>query len=166
MAANMFMKVEGAEGDATEKHHKNWIVLESATFEVERAVDMADLGSNQRMHANTNFQKIEVTSQIGKASNKLAQSVANGTVRPEVLMHWCRSGQSSSDGLEAFSQWKFKHVVIDKYSIQASADGIPEETWALAYIGVEHEYKETNQNTGKLTTLNTFKWNLRTGSVE
>lgn len=166
MAANMFIEISDIPGDATEKEHKNWIVIESATFELERAVDMADLGSNQRMHANTNFQKVEVTSQIGKASNKIAQSVANGTVRPEIKMHWCRSGESASAGLEAFSQWKFKHVVIDKYSVSASADGIPEETWALAYIGVEHEYKETNQNTGKLSTLNTFKWNLRTGAVE
>lgn len=166
MAANMFLFISDIEGDATEKNHEKWIVLESATFEVERAVDMSDLGSNQRAHANTNFQKVEVTSQIGKASNKIAQSVANGTVRPEIKMHWCRSGDDPGKGLEAFSQWKFKHVIIDKYSISASADGIPEETWALAYIGVEHEFKETNQQSGKLTTMNTFKWNLRTGQVE
>ena len=166
MAANMFMHISDIPGDATEAKHDKWIVLESATFEVERAVDMADLGSNQRAHANTNFQKVEVTSQIGIASNKIAQSVANGTVRPEIKMHWCRSGPNAADGLEAFSQWKFKHVIIDKYSISASADGIPEETWALAYIGVEHEYKETDQTSGKLTTKNTFKWNLRTGKVE
>ena len=167
MADNMFIKISDIPGDGTEKHHKDWIVIESATFELERAVDMANLGSNQRMHANTNFQKVEVTSQIGKASNKIMTSVANGTVRPEIDMHWCRSGESSADGLEAFSQWKFKHVVIDKYSISASADGIPEETWALAYIGVEHQFKITNQQTGKLETQNpVFKWNLRTGSVE
>ena len=103
MAANMFILVDGAPGDATEGNHKDWIVIESATFELERAVDMADLGSNQRSHANTNFQKVEVTSQIGKASNKLALSVANGTVRPEITMHWCRSGDDASEGLKPFS---------------------------------------------------------------
>lgn len=165
MAENMFMKISDIPGDATEKNHVAWIVLESATFELERAVDMAVLSSNQRGHANTNFQKIEVTSQIGKASNKIATSVANGTVRPEIEMHWCRSGPSASDGLEAFSKWKFKHVIIDKYSISASSDGIPEETWALAYIQIEHEYKETKQEDGSLVKPNVFKWNLRTGTV-
>lgn len=166
MAANMFVHISDIPGDATESKHDKWIVIQSASMEMERAVDMTDLGSNQRAHANTNFQKIEVTSQIGIASNKIAQSVANGTVRPEIKIHFCRSGQSASDGLEAFSIWKLKHVIIDKYSISYSEDGIPEETWSLAYIGIEHEYKETDQTSGKLTTKNTFKWNLRTGKVE
>ena len=95
MAANMFMEIDKIPGDGTEGNHKNWIVLESATFELERAVDMTDLGSNQRSHANTNFQKIELTSQIGKASNELALAVANGTVKDSVTMHWCRSGDGA-----------------------------------------------------------------------
>ena len=166
MAANMFMLVEGAPGDATEANHTDWIVIESATFELERAVDMSDLGSNQRSHANTNFQKIEVTSQIGKASNKLALSVANGTVRPQIEMHWCRSGDVAAEGLKPFSKWVFKNAIIDKYSISASADGVPEESWAIAYIGVEHQYFHTNQATGALEQENDFIWNLRTGRME
>lgn len=166
MAANMFIEISDIPGDATEAKHDKWIVIQSASWELERAVDMTDLGSNQRAHANTNFQKMEVTSQIGIASNKLAQSVANGTVRPEMKIHFCRSGESASEGLDAFSVWTLKHVIIDKYSISYSEDGIPEETWTLAYISIEHEYKETDQKTGKLSTKNTFKWNLRTGKVE
>ncbi len=166
MAANMFIHISDIPGDGTETNHKEWIVIESATFELERAVDMTDLGSNQRAHANTNFQKVEVTSQIGKASNKLALSVANGTVRPEIKMEWCRSGDVSAEGLKAFSKWKFKNAIIDKYSISASADGIPEETWAIAYVGVEHEYFHTNQATGALDKHDDFLWNLRTGVSE
>lgn len=165
MAANMFVHISDIPGDATEVNHKNWIVIQSMTYEMERAVDMTDLGSNQRAHANTNFQKIEVTSQIGKASNEIAKSVANGTVRPEIKIEFCRSGDSASEGLKAFSIWKLKHVIIDKYSISYSEDGIPEETWALAYIGIEHEYKETDQTKGTLETKNVFKWNLREGNV-
>ncbi|MCX7561339.1 type VI secretion system tube protein Hcp [Sulfitobacter sp. F26204] len=165
MAANMFCEISDIPGDATETNHKDWIVLNSMSFEMERAVDMTDLGSNQRAHANTNFQKIEVTTQIGKASNELAKSVANGTVRPEIKIEMCRSGDSASEGLKAFSIWTLKHVIIDKYSISYSEDGIPEETWAMAYINVEHEYKATDQQTGVLGTENVFKWNLREGNV-
>ena len=166
MAANMFVHISDIPGDATETNHTDWIVIESATWEVERAVDMVDLGSNQRSHANTNMQKIELTSQIGKASNKLALSVANGTVRPEIKMEWCRSGDDASQGLLAFSKWKFKNAIIDKYSISASADGIPEETWAIAYVGIEHEYWSTDQSTGSLYKENEFIWNRRTGVSE
>ncbi|KIC15949.1 MULTISPECIES: Hcp family type VI secretion system effector [unclassified Leisingera] len=166
MAANMFVQISDIEGDATEENHKKWIVIQSASWNVERAVEMTDLGSTQRMHANSNFGKIELTSQMGKASNDLALSVANGTVRPEIIMHWCRSGDSASQGLLVYSVWKMKDVVVDSYSISASEDGIPEETWSLAYAAIEHEYKSTNQKTGKLTTEGTFKWNVQTGKVE
>lgn len=166
MAANMFMEISDIEGDATEAKHEKWIILESASWNVERAVEMTDLGSTQRGHANSNFGKCEVTSQMGMASNDLMVAVSNGTIRPKIIMHWCRSGDSASDGLLVYSIWTFKHVVIDSYSISSSADGIPEESWTLAYTAIEHEYKATDQKTGKLTTKNTFKWNVSTGKVE
>ena len=166
MAANMFMEIAKIPGDATEGNHKDWIVLESASFELERAVDMADMGSNQRSHANTNFTKIELTSQIGKASNELALAVANGTVKDKVTMVWCRSGDNAAEGLKPFATWTFKNVIIDKYAISASADGIPEETWSIAYVGVKMEYAHTDQATGKLKKHNEFLWNLRSGKAE
>lgn len=166
MAANMFVQVSDTPGDATEKEHDKWIVVESASWNVERAVEMTDLGSTQRGHANSNFGKIELTSQMGLASNGLMTSVANGTVRPEIIMHWCRSGDSASAGLLVYSIWKMKDVIIDSYAISASADGIPEETWSLAYRSIEHEYKSTDQAKGKLKTEGTFKWNVATGQVE
>ncbi len=166
MAANIFTEISDIKGDATEAKHDKWIVLETVSWNVERAVDMTDLGSTQRGHANSNFGKVEVTSQMGLASNGLMVSVANGTIRPEIVIHFCRSGDSSSDGLLVYSAWKLKHVVIDSYAISASADGIPEETWSMAYSAIEHEYKATDQKSGKLTTKNTFKWNVQTGKVE
>jgi len=167
MAANMFIHISDIEGDATEDQHKKWIVIQSANWNVERAVEMTDLGSTQRGHANSNFGKIEVTSQMGKASNDIALSVANGTVRPSIKMHWCRSGDSASAGLLVYSIWTMKHVVIDSYAISASEDGIPEETWSLAYVALEHEYKATDQKTGKLATKKpNFTWNVQTGKVE
>ena len=38
--------------------------------------------------------------------------------------------------------------IEDSYAISASEDGIPEETWSMAYVALEHEYKSTDQKTG------------------
>lgn len=70
MAECMFISISDIPGDATDENHKKWIVIQSIEFEMERSIDMTDLGSNQRSHANTRFQKIQVTSLIGSASNK------------------------------------------------------------------------------------------------
>lgn len=167
MAANMFVEINDITGDSTVTGFEKMIVIQSASWNVERAVEMTDLGSTQRMHANSNFGKIEVTSQMGKASNDLALAVANGTVRPEIKMYWCRSGESASEGLQAYSTWTLKDVVIDSYAISASEDGIPEETWSLAYASIVHEYKATDQKSGKLSAQKpNFTWNVQTGKVE
>lgn len=166
MAANMFIEISDTPGDATEANHDKWIVINEVNWSVERAVDMTDMGSTQRGHANSNFGKVEINSEMGLASNKLALAVANGTVRPEIIMHWCRSGDSAADGLLVYSTWKFKNAVIDNYTVTGSEDSVPKETWRITYTAMEHEYKATDQKTGKLKTENTFKWNVQTGKVE
>ena len=165
MAANIFMKFD-FDGDATEANHEKWVVIESASWSIERAVDMTDLGTTQRGHANSNFGKVECSTQVGIVANELMLSVANGTIRPEIIMHWCRSGDSAGEGLLVYCIWTMKHSVVDSYNVSASADGVPEANFTLAYSAIEVEYKETDQKTGKLATKNNFKWNVQTGKVE
>lgn len=166
MADDMFVQVSDITGDATETNHEGWIVIQEASWNVERAVEMTDLGSTQRGHANSNFGKIELTSQVGLASNDTMKSVANGTIRPEIIMHWCRSGDAAAEGLQAYAIWTMKHVIIDSYAVSASTGDVPTYTWTLAYTGIEVEFKETDQETAALTTKNTFMWNIRTGKFE
>ena len=166
MAANIFMFFDDITGDATETNHQEWVVLESASLSLERAVDMTDIGSTQRGHANSNFGKLECATLVGIASNDLMLSVANGTVRPEIIMHWCRSGDLAGEGLKEYNIWKFKHSIVDSYNVSASGDGVPEANFTLAYSALEIEYKETDLKTGKLTTKNTFKWNVVSGLSE
>ncbi|MCR8723326.1 Hcp family type VI secretion system effector [Frigidibacter sp. ROC022] len=165
MAANMFMLISDIEGDAVEGNHENWIVLEGVNWNLARAVDMTDLGSNQRGHANTNFGKVEVTTELGKASCKLMLSVANGTVRPEITIHQCRSGDAEDEGLAPYLIWTLYSTVVDSYSVSSSADAVPTETWTLAYEKIMVEYHGTDQDTAGLSKESEFKWNLRTGKV-
>lgn len=165
MAANNFMKISDIPGDGTEKNHEKWIVLQGMTWGVERAVDMTDLGSTQRSHANSNFQKVEVSTELGLASTKLMLSVANGTVRPEIIIHQCRSGESASDGLEPYLIWKLKDVQVDSYSVDISEDAVPTESWTLAYRSMECAYSATDPKTNKLTKVDDFKWDLERGTV-
>lgn len=166
MAASIFLEFDDITGDGTETNHEGWVVLESCSWSVERAVDMTDIGSTQRGHANSNFGKLECVSQVGMASNDLMLSVANGTIRPEITMHWCRSGDIAGEGLKEYCIWKLKGSIVDSYNVSASGDGIPEATFTLAYQALEVEFKESDLKTGKLTTANTFKWNVVTGLSE
>lgn len=166
MAAQMFVFIKDIDGDATEDKHQKWIVVNSVDWNVARAVDINDMGGTQRGHGNATFGKVVVSSELGKASNKLKLSVANGTIRPEIKIDCCRSGEDAASGLEPYLLWKLFDVQIDSYSVSCSADGVPTENWELAYRKIEIEFKETDHKTAKLTKVDDFKWNLVSGKVD
>jgi type VI secretion system secreted protein Hcp len=164
--ANMFMEISDIPGDTPEVNHTNWITLQSVNWGLQRAVDINDAGSsNQRGHANANFNKVEVNTELGQAACRLMLSVANGTIRPEIKIHQCRSGELEEEGLKPYLITTIFDTQIDSYSVSCSEDAVPTETWTLAYTRIQWEYYATDQTNMALTKVNEFKWNLRTGKV-
>ena len=98
MAENAFMHIGDIEGEGTEKNHKKWIPLKSLDWGLERSLDMDDLSTTQRGYANAKFNKINVTTELSIASAPIMTSVANGTVRDDILIHLCRAGDMPPRG--------------------------------------------------------------------
>lgn len=162
---NVFIELNNVPGESREKNHKNWIAVKSIEWNVERTLDMADLGTTQRGYANANFGKITVTTELSKASAKLMTYVASGKSTDQMLIHMCRAGDDESQGMEPYLTWIIRHAIIDSYSVSGGEEQIPEESWTIAYRGIEIKYKIADFNTGKLSDCNAFKWNLETGDV-
>lgn len=165
MAENSHMQIKDIPGEGTEQNHKEWIPLKSIDWGLERTLDMDDLSSKQRGYANAKFNKVTVTTDLSKASAKIMTSVANGTVRDEIKIHLCRSGDDAGKGMEPYLIFTLKHVVIDSYSVNGGEEQVPEESWALAYRHIEVLYKMADHKTGKLKDENSFVWDLLEGKV-
>ncbi|WP_424985104.1 Hcp family type VI secretion system effector [Microbulbifer sp. S227A] len=158
---NAFVEITGADGESMDKGHPNWIPLKSVSFNVERTLDMSDLGTTQRGYANANFGKISLTSELSLASPKLMLSVANGTVRDKTVIHLCRSGKDGKTGMEPYLIFTLTHSVIDKYEVSGGEEQIPEENWDLAYRTITVDYKAADPETGALTKdTSNFAWNV------
>jgi len=164
MPATMFVNINDIKGDASEKSHKDWLVVSSLSWSVER-VSEEEGGSAQRGFGKSVFKMVELESELGKASMQLMLSVANGTYRKEIEIHMCRSGDSPAKGLEPYLIWKIKDCYLQSYSVDGSEDSVPKEKWAIKYNAIEVEYKEQDIKTGKLTKYKDFKWDLATGEV-
>jgi type VI secretion system secreted protein Hcp len=160
----MFVNINDIKGDATEKSHKDWLVVSSLSWSVER-ISEEEGGSAQRGFGKSVFKTVDLESELGKASMQLMLSVANGTYRKEIEIHMCRSGDSPSKGLEPYLIWKIKDCYLQSYSVDGAEDSIPKEKWAIKYNAIEVEYKEQDIKTGKLTKYKDFKWDLATGEV-
>ena len=162
---NTFVKFKDIEGEATEKNHKKWLPVKTISWNVERTVDMADLGSKQRGFANAQFGKITCSAELSAASPKICTYVASGKVDGEVIIEMCRAGDDPSVGMETYLTFKLKDCQIDSYSVSGGEEQIPEEEFTLAYRGIEISYKPSDEGSGNLGAPKVFKWNLMTGDV-
>ncbi|WP_109465071.1 Hcp family type VI secretion system effector [Albibacillus kandeliae] len=162
---NTFIYIDDIKGESLERNHKEWIPAKTLSWEVTRTLDMDDLGTTQRGYANSSFGKVSVSTELSVASPKLMLSVADGTVRKEIKIEMCRSGDSSGHGMEPYLIWKLYDVVIDKYEVSGGEEQVPEENWDLAYRRIEIEYKKADPKTGALSTGGNFSWDLMAGEM-
>lgn len=161
---NVFVQMDFP-GEAREKQHKDWIAVKSISWEVERTLDMSDMGTTQRGYANANFGKVTLNTELSKASAKIMTYVASGKSNSEMIIHMCRSGDDEKKGMEPYLIIKLRDAIIDSYSVDGGEDSIPSETWTVAYRGISVKYKIADFKTGKLSDCNEFLWNLETGDV-
>lgn len=160
---NTFALVSDAPGECLDQNHKDWIPIKTVNWEVTRTLDMDDLGTTQRGFANSSFGKISLTSELALHSPKLMLSVANGTVRKELKIELCRSGDSSSTSMECYLEIIAKDAVIDKYEVSGGEEQIPEESWDIAYREIEVIYKKADPRSGKLGKGSDFAWKVAEG---
>jgi type VI secretion system secreted protein Hcp len=166
MAANMFVFIKGLVGDATEENHIGWIPVKSVSWSVERAVDLSDLGSTQRGYANVNFGKIAVTSELHKLSADLMLLASNGEPRTMAVSQ-LRVADNLELAAERYLRWTLFMGQVSKYEVSASEDGVPEETWEMAYRKLKVSHKLVDPSTQKFTgDEKQFGWNLETGKYD
>ena len=121
---NTYIHISDIPGESMERNHKEWIPVKTISWEVTRTLDMDDLGTTQRGYANSSFGKVSVSTELSKASPKLMLSVADGTVRKEIQINMCRSGDSAGAGMEPYLIWTLKDVVIDKYDVSGGEEQV------------------------------------------
>ena len=164
MSNTMFVKINDIEGDATEKSHEKWITVSSISWGIERPT-LEEGGSSQQGFGKAVFGVVELESQLGSAAAQLMLSVANGTIRKEIVIHQCRAGDDPKKGLEPYLIWTLKESLIQSYYVYGAEESIPTERWGLMYNGINVEYKATDIKTGKLTKYKEFTWNLASGEM-
>jgi len=161
MAADIFVKLTGKvntpKGDATEKDHKEWFVVKSLSWGMERSVDTEDLGSQQRGYGNAKFNKVVLTSEFGIGSLLLAQAAASGTNYTTVQIDLCRAKGDGSAGLQVYLTYILKDAIVFKWDMSAAENDVPTENWELAYRQLGIAYSAVD-NDMKAQTPEKFGW--------
>lgn len=163
MSATLFVQIADIEGEAVEKAHAKWIVVDSIGFGMARH-SLGEGGSAARGFGKAVFQEMIFSSEVGCHSAPLMTAVANAKSFTKITIDQCKSSDDASSGLEMYMQWTLDDAVVVNYQISGSSEGIPRESWSIMYTKIRCAYKATDPKTLKLTKAKEFAWDVGAGS--
>jgi type VI secretion system secreted protein Hcp len=154
----IYMKMDGIDGEFQDKDHKNWCVLSSCQFGMQKA------GRNEsgptRSSGDISFSDLVVTKEVDKSTPPLMKTMANGKVISKVEIHFTASYTDS--GRTTYKVIELKDVMISSYSVSGAPESRPMEALSLNYEEIKVVYTETDK-AGKKKGNVDFGWDVQAG---
>ena len=157
-AVDMFLKIEGVDGESTDSAHDKWIEILSYSHGVSQPSSGAISSGGARSAERCDHQDFSVVKTLDKASPKLALMCSNGQHIPEVILVLCRD-----DGDKAqYMEYKMSDVIVTSvnYHCSKSVDERPIEEVTFNYAKIEWTYTELDPVSGKAKGDVTSYWDV------
>lgn len=142
MAVDMFLKIDGIDGESKDSKMKGTIHIESFSFGVEQ-VGTADSGGGLGA-GKAKFEDFEFTMPTQKASPKLFAACASGKHIPSAVLSIRKAGGTQ----EVFLCHTFSSLIVSSFRT-ANGDPQPVDTVKVNFVKLVTEYKEQDEQ-GKL----------------
>ncbi|MEW8507096.1 MAG: type VI secretion system tube protein Hcp [Candidatus Thiodiazotropha sp.] len=137
MAVDMFMKIDGIDGESTDDQHSKWIELLSYSHGVSQPVSGAS-GTGGRTGGRADFSAFTAVKTIDNGTPDLNIKCAKGEHIPKVEVHLCEAAGDK----HIFMKYTLEDVIVQSVIPSGSAgDEIkPVETVDFAYGKIKWEY--------------------------
>jgi type VI secretion system secreted protein Hcp len=153
MAVDVFLKLDGIEGESQDNKHKSEIDVLSYNWGVSQSGTMHGMGGGGAGKANV--MDMAVSMQISKASAHVALACATGKHIKEATLTCRKAGDTQYDYLT----YKMTDVLISSYQTGGSSE-VPVESLSLNFAKIESEYFQQDAK-GKVTKASTFGYNIK-----
>ena len=163
MAVDMFMKIEGIDGESTDDGHGKWIELESFSHGVSQAVSAAS-GTGGRTGGRADFQDFTVVKTVDTSTPDLNIYCASGKHIPKIEVEICLA----SDKKHCFLKYTMEDVVVSSVrpgGSSAGAENKPLEELSLNYGKIKWAYTPIDHK-GNPGSKVDRTWNLETNKQE
>jgi type VI secretion system secreted protein Hcp len=134
MAGNLFLKLDGVDGESVQKPHEKEIEIQTWSWGASNAANLAGGGSGQ---GSVSFQDIHITKMYDKSTATMMKKCAEGTHFATAKISMLKAG----GGQQEFFTIKLKEVFITSISFGTHGDGAVTEQISLAFKDVEVIYK-------------------------
>lgn len=144
MAVDMFMKIDGANGESKDANHKDWTDIQSFSWGATQPGAITSGGGGGIGKAN--FNDLHVVARIDKASPAVMKHCANGKHLSKIELSLCKAGGSQIE----YSKITLDDVLVT--SVQIAADDKSEVVlvnYAFQAAKVKQQYWEQTESGGK-----------------
>lgn len=138
MAVDIFMKLEGIDGESTDDKHKKWFELFSYNHGVSQPVSGAS-GTGGRTGGRADFQEFNVVKTIDNATPDLHIYCATGKHIPKIEVEICQATEEK----HCFMKYTMEKCVVSSISANGDKEGEdtrPTENLSFAYGQITWEY--------------------------
>jgi len=134
-AVDMFLKIEGIDGESTATAHKGWIEVLSWNWGVSQT---ASVGAGGGGSVGRLVGHVTVVKRMDKATPLLFKRCSDGTVLALVTVELARGG-----GGLTYMKYEMKEVIVNSISHgDVDDDGVPDEEIKLEFTGVKLTYTQ------------------------
>ena len=154
-AVDYFLKIDGIEGEAQDKTHKNEIQLQSWSWGETNSGSMGAGGGGGS--GKVAMQDFHFVMNANKATPKLVVACATGEHIKSAILTCRKAGKTQQE----FLKYTFTDILISSY--QTSGSDSPIEQCSFNFTEMQCDYKEQGAD-GNLKGAITTKYNLKSQS--
>lgn len=136
---DIFIKLDGIEGESQDDKHKNEIEVQSCSLGVTNTGTFVTGGGGGSKHSN--FHDLHFTKHIDKASPKLFEASATGNHIKKADLTFRKAGQSG--GQQEYFKVTLTDLLVSSYQLSDhSGADLPTEQISINFAKIEVDYKE------------------------
>ncbi|MBN1442860.1 MAG: type VI secretion system tube protein Hcp [Planctomycetes bacterium] len=156
MAFDAYLKIEGVEGESSDKNHAKWIEVLSVSHGISQSATATSAGGSTS-GGRADHSDITVVKQIDSSSPVLLLACCNAKAHKNATIEFCRAMEDK----QVFLKWELADVVVTGVRPYAAGGSeYPQEEVSLNYSTIKWTYTKTDV-TGKATGDVVAGWNLK-----
>ena len=158
MASDIYLKIEGIEGEATDSKHPGWIELQSFSWGATQSASPSASGAGGHASGRADISDFNVMKFADKASPTLFSKCTTGTHIKSATVEVCRA--TGDGGQQPYMQYKFEDIIVSSFQNAGSGGGgLPSESLSLKFAKVMYDYVAVD-NKGKSQGKVAAGWDL------
>lgn len=156
MAFDVFIYIEGIQGESNDEQHVGWIEIENFNLGVGQHSSNTTSSAGGASTERADFVEFTFAKLLDMSSPQLSLACASGTHIDKVVVDICRAGKKKIQ----FMVYRFTNCLISAFSTSSAGGEYPVDDVAINYGQIEWRYTRQNRVGGGTSGNISAGWNL------